>query len=84
MAYISEALRHFLIFHERFYGAPNFLRLFNRAAATLCRPFPVLAPIINSVIISLDAIQKNLVSREKRKSHIESTTKSYSLSHPVF
>lgn len=31
MAYISEALRHFLIFHERFYGAPNFLRLLNKA-----------------------------------------------------
>lgn len=35
MAYISEALRHFLIFHKRFYGAPNFLRLFNETLHTV-------------------------------------------------
>ena len=43
MAYISEALRHFLIFHKRFYGAPNFLRLFNETLPH-CRLFSILAP----------------------------------------
>lgn len=47
IAYISKALRHFLIFHERFYGTPNFLWLLNEAHTLL---FPVLAPIINSAI----------------------------------